>query len=100
MFTFEDLVKLDSKGIQTLLRAIDKSKLTIALKGASDKVKEVFFSNMSQRASRIIQEELESLGPIRVRDVDESQSEIVNVAKELIAKGEVEIAEDGNDEYI
>jgi flagellar motor switch protein FliG len=100
MFTFEDLIKLDSKGIQTLLRAIDKSKLTIALKGSSDKVKDLFLGNMSQRAARIIQEELESLGPIRVREVDESQSEIINVAKELIAKGEIDLAEDESDEYI
>lgn len=100
MFTFEDLVKLDSRGIQILLRAIDKSKLTIALKGSSDKVKELFLSNMSQRASRIIQEELESLGPIRVREVDESQSEIVNIAKELISKGEIDLAEDESDQYI
>jgi len=100
MFTFEDLVKVDSKGMQALLRAIDKSKLTIALKGSSDKIKDLFFSNMSQRASRIIQEELEALGPIKVREVDDAQSEIINVAKELIAKGEIEVSEEGSDEYI
>jgi flagellar motor switch protein FliG len=100
MFTFEDLMKIDSKGIQNLLRAIDKSKLTVALRGASDKLRDLFLSSMSQRASRIILEELEALGPIKVKDVDEAQSEIVNVAKELIAKGEIDLAEDGNDEYI
>jgi flagellar motor switch protein FliG len=100
MFTFEDLIKIDTKGIQTLLRAIDKSKLTVALKGSSDKIRDLFLSNMSQRAARIIQEELESLGPIRVREVDESQSEIINVAKELIAKGEIDLAEGESDEYI
>ena len=100
MFTFEDLIKVDSKGIQTILRAIDKSKLTIALKGSSDKVKDLFLSNMSQRASRILQEELESLGPIRVREVDEAQSEIINVTKELISKGEIDLSDDESDEYI
>lgn len=101
MFTFEDLIKLDPKSIQNLLKAIDKSKLTISLKGSSDKLKELFLSNMSQRAARIIQEELESLGPVRVRDVDDAQSEIIFVAKELIAKGEIEVSEDsGGDEYI
>lgn len=101
MFTFEDLIKLDPKSIQNLLKAIDKSKLTISLKGSSDKLKELFLSNMSQRAARIIQDELDSLGPVRVRDVDEAQSEIILVAKELIAKGEIEVSEDsGGDEYI
>lgn len=100
MFTFEDLLKIDGRGIQALLRSIDKSKLTIALKGASEKVRELFMSNMSQRAARIVLEELEALGPVRVRDVDEAQSEIVNVAKELMTKGEIEIAEEGKDEYI
>jgi flagellar motor switch protein FliG len=100
MFTFEDLESIDTKGIQTLMRAIDKSKLTIALKGASQEIKDLFIRNMSQRASRILLEEMESLGPIRVRDVDEAQTAIVNAAKELISKGEIEIAEDGKDEYI
>lgn len=100
MFTFDDLVSLDSKGIQTLLRFIDKSKLTIALKGSNDTLKDLFINNMSQRAARIMREEMESLGPIRVREVDEAQSGIVLVAKDLIAKGEIEISEDGNDEYI
>lgn len=100
MFTFEDLLKMDSRGVQALMRTIDKSKLTLALKGSSDKMKELFVSNMSQRASRIMLDELESLGPVKVRDVDEAQAEIVNVAKELIAKGEIEISEEGGDEYI
>jgi flagellar motor switch protein FliG len=100
MFTFEDLESIDNKGIQTLMRAIDKSKLTIALKGAPQNIKDLFIRNMSQRAARILLEEIESLGPIRVRDVDEAQTSIVNAAKELIGKGEIEIAEDGKDEYI
>jgi flagellar motor switch protein FliG len=100
MFTFDDLSNIDPKGIQVLLRAIDKSKLTIALKGASAKVKDLFLSNMSQRASKILLEEMESLGPIKVKDVDEAQFEIIAVAKEMIGKGEIEISEGGEEEYI
>lgn len=100
MFTFEDLTKLDSRSIQILLKGIDKSKLTFALKGASDKIKDLFLKNMSQRAARIIQEELESMGRVKVREVDDAQGEIINVAKELINRGEIEVSEDGEDEYI
>ncbi|MGV2432242.1 MAG UNVERIFIED_CONTAM: flagellar motor switch protein FliG [Rickettsiaceae bacterium] len=100
MFTFEDLVRLDSRGVQALLSSIDKSELSIALKGASEDVKNVFFRHMSQRASRIIIEEIESLGPVRVRDVDEAQSRIVKMVKDLVEKGEIDIAVDGKDEYL
>ena len=100
MFTFEDLSNIDSKGIQVLLRAIDKSKLTIALKGASDKIKDLFISNMSQRASKILLEEMDSLGPIKVKDADEAQAEIISVVKDLVSKGEVELSEGGEEEYI
>ncbi|MDX1924249.1 MAG: flagellar motor switch protein FliG [Rickettsiaceae bacterium] len=100
MFTFEDLIKLEPAGVQLLLRTIDKSKLTIALKGSSDKLKELFLSNMSQRAARIVQEELDSLGPIRVRDVDDAQAEIISTTKELLNKGEISISDGEGDEYI
>jgi flagellar motor switch protein FliG len=100
MFTFEDLIKVDSRGIQRLLRDIEKSKLTIALKGASEQVKKSFFSSMSQRASKIIIEELESMGPVRVREVDAARSEIVSLAKNLIANGEIDIVVDSKDEFI
>jgi flagellar motor switch protein FliG len=100
MFTFEDLVRLDSRGVQALLTFIDKSQLSIALKGASEDVQNVFFKNMSQRAARIIMEEVEALGPVRVRDVDEAQSAIVKMVKELVEKGEIDIAVDGKDEYV
>ncbi|NBO24487.1 MAG: flagellar motor switch protein FliG [Chlamydiae bacterium] len=100
MFTFEDLTKIDVSGIQTLLRTVDKSKLTIALKGGSEKVRELFLSNMSQRAARIVQDELESMGPVKVKDVDDAQSEIIIAAKSLIAKGEVALSDGKGDEYI
>ncbi|MDX2049773.1 MAG: flagellar motor switch protein FliG [Rickettsiaceae bacterium] len=100
MFTFEDLIKIGTDGAQILLRSIDKSKLTLALKGSSEKIKDLFLSSMSQRAARIIQDELEALGPVKVKDVDEAQSQIIGVTKELIAKGEISVSEEGGDEYI
>jgi len=101
MFTFEDLTKLDPSGVQTLIRTVDKSKLGIALKGASDQLKDLFFSNMSERAGKILREDMESMGPVRLRDVDEAQSYLVNTAKELAAKGEIIIADaKGEDELV
>jgi flagellar motor switch protein FliG len=97
MFTFEDLQKLDPGGAQTLLRAIDKDKLAIALKGASDTLKDLFFGNMSERAAKLLREDMETLGPVRVRDVDAAQMEMVNAAKDLAAKGEI-VLSDNKDE--
>ena len=101
MFTFEDLVKIDPTGIQSLLRAIDKDKLGIALKGASEAIKDLFLSNMSERASKILKEDMEAMGPVRLKDVDESQMYIVNVAKDMAAKGEIVIADaSGEDQLV
>jgi flagellar motor switch protein FliG len=98
MFTFEDLVKIDSKGIQRLLRDVEKSRLTLALKGASDEVKNVLFSSMSQRAAKIIEEDLMALGSVRVKDVDMARGDVVAVAKKLIEAGEIDIALNNNDD--
>ncbi len=101
MFTFEDLIKLDAKSIQAVLRVLDKSKLPIALKGASDGIKTLFFSNMSERAGKLLKEDIAALGPIRLRDVEEAQTSIVNTAKDLAARGEITIAKDkGEDELV
>ncbi len=101
MFTFEDLGKLDPGSVQTLLRAVEKNKLTLALKGSSDTLRDLFFSNMSERAGKLLKEDMESMGPVRLKDVDEAQMAMVNVAKELAAKGEIIIAEaKGEDELI
>src|ERR1043166_1152417 len=97
MFTFEDLGKLDPGSIQTLLRHVEKDKLALALKGATDSLRDVFFSNMSERAGKILREAMEELGPLRLRDVDEAQLRMVNVAKDLANKGEIMIAS-GNSE--
>ena len=101
MFTFEDLTRLDSLGIQVLLRNVDKEQLGLALKGASDGIKELFFKNMSERAGKMLKEDMEALGPVRLRDVDDAQTAIVNTAKELAANGEIVIFEGGShDELI
>lgn len=100
MFTFDDMIKVDSKGLQIVLRNVDKHKLTIALKGASEAVRDAFLSNMSERAARIMLEEIESLGPTRVKEVDEAQAEIIRSVKDLIDKGEVALVDGGKDEYI
>ena len=101
MFTFEDLVRIDSQGIQILLRNIDKDKLAIALKGASETVKELFFNNMSTRAGKIIKEDMDAMGPVRMRDVEEAQQYVVSSAKDLANSGEIIISEgSGSDEMV
>lgn len=101
MFTFEDLVRIDSQGIQILLRNIDKDKLAIALKGASEMVKELFFNNMSTRAGKIIKEDMDAMGPVRMRDVEEAQQYVVSSAKDLANSGEIIISEgSGSDEMV
>lgn len=96
MFTFEDLTRLDSLGIQVLLRNIDKEQLGIALKGASEMIKDLFFKNMSERAGKMLKEDMDAMGPVRLRDVDEAQTAIVNRTKELAATGDLVISEGGS----
>lgn len=101
MFTFEDLSKLDPGGVQTLMRGVDKTKLPIALKGASEGLRDLFLSNMSERASKMLREDMAAMGPVRLKDVEEAQMTMVNLAKELAAKGELILADSkGEDELI
>lgn len=100
MFTFEDLTRLDSLGIQVLLRNVDKEKLSIALKGASDVIKDLFFKNMSERAGKMMREDMEALGPVRLRDVDDAQAVIVQTAKDLANNGEITISEGGSQDEL
>jgi flagellar motor switch protein FliG len=101
MFTFEDLVRVDTQGIQVLLRSIDKDKLAVALKGASDIIKDLFFNNMSTRAAKIIKEDMEAMGPVRLKDVEEAQQYIVTTTKEMSNAGEITISEGKeNDELV
>src|ERR1700740_1170967 len=101
MFTFEDLSKLDPGSIQTLLRNGDKDKLALALKGATDSLRDVFFSHMSERAGKILREDMEALGPVRLKDVDEAQMRMVNDSNDHPNKAKIIIArKQGKDELI
>lgn len=92
MFTFQDLQNLDPGAVQTLIRAADKEKMPIALKGATETLRDLFFSNMSERAAKIMKEDMAAMGPVRLKDVEESQQQIVGTAKELEARGEITIS--------
>ncbi len=101
MFTFEDLGKLDPGGVQTLLRNVEKDKLPLCLKGASEALRDLFLSNMSERASKMLREDMAAMGPVRLRDVEEAQLAMVTVAKDLASKGEIMLSDKkGEDELI
>ena len=100
MFTFEDLGKLDPGGVQTLIRVVDKTKLGLAMKGASEQLRDLFFSNMSERSAKIMKDDMQSMGPVRVRDVDEAQQLLVSTAKDLAARGEIIIADGKGDDQL
>ncbi len=100
MFTFDDLAALDSGGIQLLLRQTEKDQLGLALKGASEDVRSLFFANMSERAGKMMQEDMEALGAVRLKDVDEAQSVIVQIAKALADAGEIVIASGGEEDEL
>lgn len=98
MFTFEDLIRLESSAVQSLLQAVDKKETAIALKGANDVMKEFFFSNMSARAAKLLQDDMEGMGPVRLKDVDQAQGKMVSVAKDMAARGEIIITKNSGDE--
>ena len=100
MFTFDDLVRLDAGSAQTLMRQVDKDKLGIALKGATEAVREFFLKNMSTRAAKMLVDDMQAMGPVRLRDVDEAQSLLVNLAKDLAAKGEIILSKSRDEELI
>ncbi|WP_413207548.1 flagellar motor switch protein FliG [Rhodospirillum sp. A1_3_36] len=100
MFTFEDLSRIDAQGVQTLLRHVEKDKLALGLKGASDSIKEMFFGNMSERAGKMLREDMDAMGPVRLREVDEAQNSIVSLAKELASSGQIVISEGKEDDEL
>lgn len=100
MFTFEDLAKLDRTSVQTLLRKVEHDVLVLAMKGANDAVREFFFSNMSERAGRLLKDDVEVMGPVRLRDVDDAQSKMVNLAKDLAATGEIVITKNNAEDEL
>jgi flagellar motor switch protein FliG len=100
MFTFDDLMKLDAGSAQTLMRHIEKDKLAVALKGANEQMRQFFLGNMSSRASKMLVDDMTAMGPVRLRDVDEAQSALVNLAKDLADKGEIMISKGRSDEEL
>ncbi|SDY91737.1 flagellar motor switch protein FliG [Tindallia californiensis] len=100
MFVFEDIINLDSASIQRFIREIDNNDMAVALKGATEELANVFFGNMSKRMAEMIKEDMEFMGPIRLRDVEEAQQKIVNVIRKLEETGELIIARGGGDDII
>ena len=100
MFTFDDLSRLSSTAIQGLLRAVEKDKLPLALKGASESLREMFFKNLSERAGKMLRDDIEGLGPVKLRDVDDAQAAVVALAKDLAAQGTIEIGEGKDEELV
>jgi len=100
MFTFDDLQRLTPMAVQALLRVVEKDKLPLALKGASEKLRDLFFSNLSERASKMLREDIDALGAVKLRDVDEAQAGIVALAKDMAAQGQIEIGEGKDEELV
>src|ERR1700729_3850253 len=100
MFTFDDLTKLDAASAQTLMRHVEKDKLSVALKGATEPVRQFFLSNMSTRAAKMLMDDMQAMGPVRLREVDEAQALLVNLAKDLAAKGEIIISKSRGEEEL
>jgi flagellar motor switch protein FliG len=100
MFTFKDLEKLTPAGVQTLMRVVEKDKLPIALKGASETIRELFLGSMSERAAKMLRDDIAALGPVKLRDVDDAQAGIVVQAKELAASGQIDLSSGGDDDMV
>lgn len=100
MFVFEDILTLDNRSIQRFLRDVENNQLAIALKGATEEVQKVIYSNMSKRLSEMIREDIEFMGPVRLKDVEEAQQKIVNIIRKLEDAGEIVISRGGGDEII
>ena len=100
MFTFEDLQRLDTGAVQALLSKMDKKDLALSLKGASESIREFFYKNMSARASKMLRDDMETMGPVRLKDVDEAQGRLVSTAKDMAARGEIVIAKGKGDEQM
>ena len=100
MFTFDDLLAVDDRGIQTVLRNIDNQTLVLALKGAEPEMLDKFLSNVSKRVSASLVEDLETMGPVRLSEVESSQQKIANIAREMVDRGEIVIPGRGEDELV
>ena len=96
----EDIVTLDDRSIQRVLREVDSRELALALKAASEEVAERIYKNMSKRAAEMMKEDIEYMGPVRLRDVEEAQQKIVSIIRKLEEAGEIIVARGGEDEII
>jgi flagellar motor switch protein FliG len=100
MFVFEDIIKIDDRGMQTLLKEVANDKLLLALKTANDDIKEKIFRNLSQRAANLLKEDLDTMGPARLSDVESAQQEIVNAARRLETEGKILISRGGAEDAL
>lgn len=100
MFVFEDILSLDDKSIQRVLREVDNNELAMALKGSTEEVQNVIFNNLSKRLAVMIREDMEFMGPVRLKDVEEAQQKIVNVIRKLEDSAEIIISRGGGDEIV
>ncbi len=100
MFVFEDILTLDNRAIQTVLREVDNNELAIALKSANEQVQQVIFDNLSSRLASMIKEDMEYMGPVRLKDVEDAQQKIVNIIRKLEDAGEIVISRGGGDEIV
>jgi flagellar motor switch protein FliG len=98
MFTFMDLARLMPAGLQVLLRQIDKERLPLALKGAPPVIRNLFLAQLSERVAKMLRDDMATLGPVKLKAVEDAQAEIANIAKELVASGEIELAGVGGDD--
>jgi flagellar motor switch protein FliG len=100
MFTFDDLAKVDDKGIQSLLKEVQSESLIIALKGATPELRDKIFKNMSSRAAETLKEDLEARGPVRVADVESEQKEMLKIVRRLADEGVIVLAGGGDDQFL
>lgn len=100
MFVFEDLIKIDDRGIQEILKGVDQSELALALKVCTDEMKEKIFANMSERAAKILREDLEVMGPVKVSDVEKAQNNILKILDRLVSEGKVVLSGEGEEAIV
>ena len=100
MFVFEDILSLDDRAIQRVLRDVDNNELAVALKNANEEVQNVIFRNLSKRLAAMIKEDMDFMGPVRIKDVEEAQQKIVNIIRKLEDAGEIVVARGGGDDLV
>jgi flagellar motor switch protein FliG len=100
MFVFENVIDIDDRGIQLLLREIQSESLIVALKGAPEELREKIFKNMSQRAAEMLRDDLEAKGPVRVSEVEAEQKEILKIVRRLADEGQIVLGGKGEDSYV